>query len=52
VEEAAMATTVAFAAFSASSLNSIFMAENRKLAMDNPGMKKSNIGGKQYLDYL
>ena len=53
--EAAMAT-VALAALSVSSLNLISIAVSSKMGQNwcriSLGMKKSNFGGKQYLDYL
>ena len=48
--------TVALAALLVSSSNLISIAESGKMGRDwrgdNLGMKKSSIGGKQYLDYL
>jgi hypothetical protein len=47
--------TVALAALSVSSSNLILIAESGKAGRDRHGylgMKKSSIGGKQYLDYL
>jgi len=48
--------TVALAALSVSSSNLISIAESGIMGQDwrryNIGMKKSSIGGKQYLDYL
>ena len=45
-------TTVAFVAFSASSLNLISLKQSEWETANNPVMKTSSIGGKKYLDYL
>ena len=50
-----MIATVALAALSVSISNLISIAESGKMSRDQRGylgMKKSSIGGKQYLDFL
>ncbi len=50
-----MIVTVALSALSVSSSNLIYIAESGTMSRDwhgYLGMKKSSIGGKQYLDYL